>query len=306
MNADSFLFFGDTSNSDLSEKIGNALGVKVCYPDISVFPDGEQRVSIRQEVAGRNIAVVKSLCPPVDSNLIQFCFIVDALKRNGAGKVLGVIPYFGYMRADHMFRTGDPVPFEVVIDIIERRGLSKILFIDPHTIKASEIFHIPVMDESALSLFAEKIKSLNLDLNFISVVSPDMGGIRRIKILSELLEGVSYATINKDRDLDTGIVSVAAIEGAVKSTCIIVDDMISSGATVEKAVEALYRRGVKEMYVFATHPVFSVDASRRLESMRVEKIFVTDTIYIPDAARFDKLEIVSVSDVIAARIKENL
>ena len=136
------------------------------------------------------------------------------------------------------------------------------------------------------------------------LVSPDMGGIRRIKMLSESLGNMPYATVEKNRNLETGDISDSSMKGDVNGkTSIIVDDMISTGRTIVAAEKILLKNGVKNILVFATHAVFSANAVKLLENLKAEKVFVTDTIFIPEEKYFDKLEVISVSKTIAEGLK---
>ncbi|MBI4091653.1 MAG: ribose-phosphate pyrophosphokinase [Candidatus Levybacteria bacterium] len=295
---------GDPQNKSLSESIADKLRAKIIYPEITVFPDTEQRVRIPIEVVGDRVYVLKSINAPVDSAVLQLSFTVDALIKNGADKVIGVIPYIPYMRADHMFRTGEAVPLEVIINMIQGSGLSAIIMIDPHSIKIPEMFKIPVHDLSALPMFAKKIKEIEPNSNNITIVSPDMGGIRRLKLLDQLLGGVNQVVINKDRNYESGEVRVAEYEGEIRGKCFIIDDIISTGKTVVQAIDTLVQGGALKVYVFATHPVFSENASEILSGSNAEKIFVTDSIPVPEDKKFAKLEVLSISDLIAEAIKK--
>src|SRR3990167_8915313 len=185
------IIVGDPQNKSLSESIAQKLKIELIYPEITVFPDSEQRVRIPGDVSGQRVYLLKSIVPPVDSAVMQLTFLVDALNKNGADKVIGIIPYIPYMRADHMFRTGEAVPLEVVISMIQDSKLNEIIMVDPHSIKIPEMFKIPVHDISALPMFANKIKDITRSTpevkaaptsgvsahsNF-TIVSPDMGGI---------------------------------------------------------------------------------------------------------------------------------
>lgn len=298
------ILIGDSCNKDLSEKLAEHIHAVVHYPDIRVFPDSEKRVRINQDITGHDVLILKSFQTPVDSSVIEFCFLVDAAKRAGATSVYGVTPYLAYQRADHVFRGGEAVPLEAIIKMIETSGLDKILVAEPHSIKIPELFIIPVADITAMPLFADKVREIQSDLSNVSVVSPDMGGIRRIKILSELLDDCSWATINKDRDLETGSIVATRHEGEIRDVCFIVDDMIATGGTVVEAVSYLIENGAKTVYIMATHPVFAGDAVIKLQSSNVQKVFVTDSLGIPDEKRFEKLEILSLAQLIAHNLKE--
>lgn len=292
------IFTGE-SNKSLAEKIAQKLGIELSPLEIYIFPDGEKRVRVLDKVVGENCVVVQPTSPSPDANYMELFFIVDALKRSGAKSVTAVIPYLGYQRQDHVFRDGEAVSLEVIATLLKWGGVDEIVAFDLHSIKIPEIFKIKLTHLSALSLFAQEIKKMGSDT---VLVSPDMGGIRRIKILSEMLGNMSYAVIEKDRDLATGKVEMKGISGDIKENVVIVDDMISTGGTIVTAAKLLKTKGAKKIYVFATHAVFSGNAPKILGDSALQKIFVTDTINIPQEKRFPKLEILSVAGAIAASL----
>jgi len=296
--------FSGSANKSLTERVASALNIKVSPLEIHVFPDKEKRVRVIDKVLDENTVVIQPTNTLASENYMELFFIVDALKRSGAKSIIAVIPYLGYQRQDHIFRTGEAVSLEVIIKILDMIGVDKIIVFDLHSIKIQELFHIPIAHLSALKIFAEKIKQEKWNKNDTVLVSPDMGGIRRIKLLSSMLDNMPYATIEKNRDLETGKVCVTGSEGLNDfKRAIIVDDMISSGGTIAVASEFLAKRGAKEIYVFATHPVFSKEAKGILRESKALKVFVTDTIQIPEDKKFAKLQILSVASMIAKELK---
>lgn len=297
------LIFSGSSNESLAKKIASELGLDISPIEIHVFPDGEKRIRLLESVVGEETVVVQPTAIPTDENYMELYFILDALKRNGAKSITSVVPYVGYQRQDHVFRVGEARSLEAVVKMLEVSGAHKIVGVDFHSIKIPELFKIPVVHLSAIPLFAEKIREIGFNREDSVVVTPDMGGIRRIKELSELLNNVEYTAIEKDRDLATGSVTVAKVHGGVKKTCFIVDDMISSGRTIVNAVNTLLEGGAERVYVFATHPVFSEEAPKILQESRAEKVFVTDSIFVPKEKEFEKLEILSIAPTIAQALK---
>ena len=196
-------------------------------------------------------------------------------------------------------------------------GADKFVAFDLHSIKVPELFSIPVLHLSALSLFAQKIREIagssrfmvdgkstmndeQSTINRFVLVSPDMGGIRRIKELSESLGNIPYATIVKNRDLETGKIEDSQLNGEVKGkVAVIVDDMIATGDTTVDAARLLLEKGAEKVFAFATHAVFTKKAHEILQNSQIEKVWVTDTIFIPEEKKFPKLEVISVSEVIA-------
>lgn len=298
--------FGGSSNPQLTKEIAHSLKLNVSPLDIHIFPDGEKRVRVMESVVGEHAIVVQPTLPPVDSNYMELFFIVDALKRSGAENVIAVVPYLGYQRQDHVFLDGEAVSLEVVIKTLERIGIDSILLCDLHSIKIPDVFSIPVVHVSALPIFAQKIKHMGWDTDDTILISPDMGGIRRIKILSELLGNMAHAAIEKDRDLQSGWVTSQKFgEGNIQNQkrAIIIDDMISSGKTIVAALDVLVSNGIEEVIVFATHAIFSDHAPQLLQNAGLQKVFVTNAVAISEEKHFNKLEILSIADIIAKELK---
>ncbi len=297
--------FSGSSNKKLAEKVCAASGLTLSPLEITVFSDGEKRVRVVDSVVGQDSVVIQSTAAPVDSNYMELFFIIDALKRSGSKSVTAVIPYLGYQRQDHIFRTGEAVSLDVVVKALETAGATKVITFDLHTIKIPELFRIPVAHLSALPLFAKQVESLKskVESQDIVLVSPDMGGIRRIKLISEMLGNMPYATIVKNRDLVSGHVEAASVDGKVLKRAVIVDDMISSGKTVVAAAQLLRENGAEDVFVMAAHAVLSGNASELLQNSIISKVIITDTIDIPKEKQFPKLEVISIADMIAKELK---
>ena len=307
--------FGGTASTHLADKIGNLLSVQNSPVEQHIFPDGERRVRIPESVIGESVIIVQSANPPVDTNYMELFFLLDAAKRSGAEFTTAVVPYFGYQRQDHIFRDGEAVSLEVVVSILESLRLDKLVSVDMHSVKIPDLFTIPVSHVSALPLFAEEIKKNGWNTDSV-LISPDMGGIARIKKLTELT-GLPYAALDKHRDLTTGDIHVSSIgEGSISGKkraasgeprprrAIMVDDLISSGKTILLGAEFLKKQGIEEVIVFATHAVFSEDAPKMLEESAIQKVFVTDTVAVQNDKMFPKLSVLSVAKLLAEAIKK--
>jgi ribose-phosphate pyrophosphokinase len=327
--------FSGSSNKPLAEKIARSLGAELSPIEIFVFPDEEKRIQIKAQVVDEDCVVVQTTSTPAAENYMELFFIVDGLKRSGAKNITVVMPYLGYQRQDHVFRSGEAVSLDVVVQAMEGAGVTKVITFDLHSIKIPEVFKVPVSHLSALPLFAEIIRRGPVELLSrptsshslraldgspsplatpalkkldAVLVSPDMGGLRRIKKMSELLDDMPWVATVKDRDLDTGEIVIDKIEGDVeliKGSAFIVDDMIASGKTIVEAAKLLKKHGVTKVYAFAAHAVFSNDACELLQNSLVEKVFVTDSVFVPKEKRFAKLEILSISETVTKELQNN-
>lgn len=294
--------FAGSASKELAAAVAKVLGISLSEVEHHVFPDGEQRIQLLESVVDEEVVIVQSTGIPTDQNYIELFLLLDAATRNGAKSVTAVIPYIGYSRQDHIFRSGEARSLEVMINSIEVNGATRVIGFDFHSIKTAELFTFPVTQLSALPLFASKIKELGFIDNDTVLVSPDMGGLRRLSQLSEMLGSMGMTSVEKNRDLTTGDIHASEVHGEIKKRCLIVDDMISSGKTTVQAIEMCKKHGAEEMYVFATHPVFSGDAAKILEESPAKKVFVTDTIAVPEENRFEKFEVLSVAEMISATL----
>jgi len=303
--------FSGRANEPIAVKIAKHLEIPLSPVDEFVFPDGERRVRIIDQVVGEDTIIVQSASTPVDEHYMELFFLIDSLRRSGAKSVTVVIPYFGYQRQDHIFRDGEAVSLEVIISILGSLRVDHVISVDMHASRIPDLFpeSISVSHLSALPIFAKKIADMGWNDEKTVLVSPDMGGIRRIKMLSELLDGMSWVATEKNRDLETGALQENKLgEGSLegKTRAIIVDDMISSGGTIANAVSLLKSLGIKDSCTFATHAVFSKEAPRILEECATQKVFVADTVLISEVKQFAKLEVLSVAGEIGESIKEIL
>lgn len=299
--------FAGNSNTALAEKIAQSLNTSLSPLEIFIFPDGERRIQVQEVVVDEDVVVVQSTNTPVDAFYMELFFIVDALKRSGARTITVVMPYVGYQRQDHIFRSGEAVSLSVVVKILETLRVDRFIGVDFHTVKVPEFFTIPVGDLSALPLFAQTIKENGWTAEDSFLVSPDMGGLRRISKMSELLDGMPWIATVKNRDLDTGSIEISQIEGdksIIKKRALIIDDMISSGNTIAQSAELLRKHGAEEIYVFVTHPIFSHVAPTLLQDSVVDQVFVTDSVFVPSDRQFAKLAILSIADMIATELED--
>jgi ribose-phosphate pyrophosphokinase len=294
--------FAGSASKQLGSDIAKIMGLPLSEVEHHIFPDGEQRVQLREDVVSQDVVIIQSTGMPTDKHYIELFLLLDAATRNGAKSVIAVIPYLGYSRQDHIFRTGEARSLEVMIHGLEMNGATDVIGFDFHSIKIESLFPLPVTQLSALPLFASEIKKHGFLDNDTVLVSPDMGGLRRLGILTGMLGGMEQVSVEKDRDLTTGEIAESGIHGTVKKRCLVVDDMISSGRTIVQAADSLLQNGAEEIYVFATHPVFSEDAAKILQESAVRKVFVTDTIAVPESKRFEKLSVLSVAELISSAL----
>ena len=242
---------------------------------ITRFADGEIRPFIEGEVAGKNIIYIASMYPVPSDIILEWLLTIDAMKRKGAQSITAVVPYMPYIRQSKVHRAGESASAEVVSRILSTSGVDRIITFDLHNESALSFFSIPVVHLSALSLLPSLV---SVDTNTM-VVSPDQGSAPRAKRASELLH-LPLVVLTKKRSLVKGdIVEDLVLQDDVSGkTVIIVDDIISTGTTIAKAVKLLKDHGCIKVIVFVVHAVFAGDSKSLLEKAVIDRMIVTDTI----------------------------
>ena len=249
------------SNKVLSKNIAKYLKSKLVNSSIRKFADGEIYVEINENIRGNSIFIIQSISSPANDNLMELLLCIDALKRSSAKNITAVIPYFGYARQDRKVVPRTSISAKLVSNLITKAGADRVVTVDLHAGQIQGFFDMPVDNLFTTPLFSKYIKRKISSKNLICV-SPDMGGVARTRALATRIKA-DLAIIDKRRPAP-GKSQVMNIIGDVKNkTCIIVDDIIDSGGTIINAVDALKKKGAKEVYVFITHAVLSGEAAKK-------------------------------------------
>lgn len=295
-----YAIFALSASQELGEKIAKELGTELGRCKVSHFADGEILVEVGESVRGKHVYIVQSTSGPVNDNLMELLILTDALKRASAKEITAVIPYYGYARQDRKAKARQPITSKLVADMLTAAGVHRVVTIDLHAAQIQGFFNTPIDDMTALPILGSYFKSLNLE--DVCVVSPDHGGAVRARKLANALHS-EIAIIDKRRPRPN-VAEVMGIIGNVEGkNCIMIDDMIDTGGTIVAGANVLLEKGAKSVYIACTHPVFSGAAVERLSASCAKEIVVTDTIYLPEEKRFEKLHIASVSELLAHTIK---
>lgn len=294
--------FALSSNQPLAQKIADAVGVELGKIEINRFADGEIKVSIDESVRGDHIYIVQSTSAPVNDNLMELMITIDALRRASAAVINIVIPYYGYARQDRKAQPREPITSKLVANMFEMVGVDRIIVLDLHAAQIQGFFDIPVDHLLGAPLLANYFIDHKLMGDEVVVVSPDHGGVTRARKLAEFLKS-PIAIVDKRRP-KANVAEIMSIVGDVAGkTAIIIDDMIDTAGTITLAAQALMDRGATAVYATCTHPVLSGPAIERLEKSCIQKVIVTDSIQLPEEKQIDKIEVVSIDQLVAEAVK---
>lgn len=293
----SYLFSTRTSK-DLAEKIAKSYGQEMGKINFQEFSDGEFEPVLDQSVRGGRVFLIGSTFPPAD-NLLELLLMIDAAKRASAKSITVVIPYYGLARQDRKDKPRAPIGAKLAANLLTAAGATRIMTMDLHADQIQGFFEIPVDHLYASTIFVDYITSLQLEN--LTIASPDMGGAKRAKNYAGHL-GAEVVIAYKERK-KANVVEEMFLIGDVKDrNVILIDDMIDTAGTLCKAAEILRNNGAKSVRAMATHPVLSGKAYENIENSCLEEVIVTDTIPVKTELS-SKIKVLSCANLFADVMK---
>lgn len=299
---DSLMVFTGNANPLLAQNVVKHLGISLGRASVTKFSDGEVSIELLENVRGRDVFILQSTCAPTNDNLMEILTMADALKRASAGRITAAIPYFGYARQDRRPRSVRvPISAKLVANMLYSAGIDRVLTVDLHADQIQGFFDIPVDNIYATPILTHDMFQQRLEN--ICVVSPDIGGVGRARAVAKVLD-CDLAIIDKRRP-KANVAEVMNVIGDIDGkTCIMVDDMIDTANTLCKAAIALKERGAERVIAYASHPVFSGEAIKRISQSEIDQIVVTDTIPLSQEAQScPKVRQVTISGLLAETMR---
>ena len=266
--------FSCTQSIDLSKKIAKNFGAELGKVNFTNYSDGEFQPSFEESVRGARLFIIGSTQPDSD-NLMELLLMIDAAKRSSARHITAVIPYFGWARQDRKDKPRVPIGAKLIANLVEAAGATRLITMDLHADQIQGFFEKPVDHLYASTIFIPYIQSLNLEE--LTIASPDMGGSKRAYAYSRFLK--SNVVICYKQRKKANIVSHMELIGEVEGkNVIIVDDMVDTAGTLTKAADLMVDRGAKSVRAISTHALLSGNAYENIEKSKLKELIVTDSI----------------------------
>ncbi|OAB47832.1 ribose-phosphate diphosphokinase [Paenibacillus antarcticus] len=287
--------FTGSSNPKLAEDICRKLGEQLGDVTLSRFKSGEIYVNYEESIRNCDVFIVQSLSHPINEMFVELLVMIDAAKRASARTVNIIIPYYGYARQERKSAPREPISAKMVADVLTTVGANRVITMDLHAPAIQGFFNIPVDHLTALDLISEYLRSKNISNPVI--VSPDAGRASMAEKLANHLDSPFAIMIKKRPSHNESVIThvIGDVEGR---TPIIIEDIIDTGTTIINVVEGLKERGAKDVYVCATHGLFSGSALERLNHPNIKEVVITDSILLPDD-HVGRVKVLSVAPMLA-------
>jgi ribose-phosphate pyrophosphokinase len=304
--------FSGNGNPELAQEISQELAVPMCPADVFRFSNENIFCRLKTSVRGKDVFIVQPIAnsyngrgqvASVNDNLMELLIMIDTAKRDSAGRITAVVPYYGYGRTDKKDQPRVPITARLVADLIIVSGADRFLTIDLHAGQIQGFFNIQVDELTAFHLLSGYMEEKRV-ANAV-VVAGDIGATKRSRNFAQRLD-LPLAVIEKRRiQKPDGSKSEALnIIGEVAGkNCIIFDDEIDTAGTMVQAMNFLKKSGGQDIYACVTHAVLSGPAVERLEAAPVKEVVATNTVSVPPHKRFSKLTLLSVAPLLGEVIR---
>ncbi|WP_242083123.1 ribose-phosphate pyrophosphokinase [Aestuariivivens sediminis] len=294
--------FACNQSKVLGEKIAQAFGTELGKVITSTYSDGEFQPSYEESIRGTRIFIIGSTNPGPE-NLMEMLLMIDAAKRASARHVTAVLPYFGWARQDRKDKPRVPIAAKLVAKMLEVAGATRIITMDLHADQIQGFFEKPVDHLFASTIFLPYLRNLNLEN--LTIASPDMGGSKRAYAYSKALES-DVVICYKQRAKANVISHMELIGDVTGKNVVLVDDMVDTAGTLTKAADLMMERGALSVRAICTHPILSGKAYDNIKHSKLQELIVTDS--IPLSQTNDKIKVLSCADLFADvmhRVHEN-
>ncbi len=291
--ADLLLFAPQTSRG-MADRIANTLQINIGDSEEREYENGEHKMRPLINVRDRDVYVLALLCGDATSSsndrLTRLLFFVGALKDAGAARVTACVPYLPYARKDRRTKANDPISTRYVAALFEAVNTDRVAVLDVHNLGAFEnAFRIPTIPLDTAGLFAQHFAAQTGSGDWV-VASPDIGGVKRAGHLRELLAAQLQRNVGSafmDKKRSAGVVSGETLVGDVAGArVLILDDLISSGTTMRRAVAACRKAGATQVHLAATHAVFQPQAQQLFvgedRDSQPDSVVVSNSVALPE------------------------
>jgi ribose-phosphate pyrophosphokinase len=295
----SIMLFAGSASQVLCAEIASHLKTELGEWERIVFPNENIFVRLQESVRGQDVYLVQSMSTPLHDNFMEMLIMIDALKRDSAGRINVVIPYLSYTRSDKKDQPRVPITARLIANMIEVAGADRYITIDLHAGQVQGFFNIPGDALTAFHLMSDYIGEKNIP--DLTVASADLGYAKKARNWAEKL-GAPLVVVEKRRLFNTGQAEALTVIGEREHiegrSVLLVDDEVLTGGTIVNAVRALREKGANDIYLAFTHALLKEKAFERFAELGLKEIITTNTLPLPQDKILPNMKVLSVAPML--------
>ncbi|ROT98667.1 ribose-phosphate diphosphokinase [Marinobacter sp. R17] len=257
------------------------------------FPDGESYVRVHSDVTGRHCILLADLSRP-DDRYLSLIFLADTLRDLGAASVGLVAPYLCYMRQDARFQSGEAITSKIFARSLSAH-IDWLVTVEPHLHRfrsLDQLYSVPSRVVQAAPALVEWLGQRR----HLLLVGPDAESEHWVAEIARR-SGHPYVIGHKERLGDRHVrVTLPPVEQYDDRVAVIIDDVISSGHTILKCLQALEAGGIEQVECAAVHGIFADESDAQLVGAGLAGLVTTNT--VPHATN-----VIDVSPLLAPAIQ---
>ncbi len=245
------------------------------------FPDGEDYIRIPVEFKGKEVILIHRCYPDQDRSLIQLFLTLKTLKEGGASRIRAVVPYLPYARQDKLFLKGEALSSKIICELMKESGCDELITFDCHFLKKEGEFTYGGLRIRNISLSHTILSYFKKKLRSPKIISPDEGAsyfLANEKDSNVMKKTRGAYSKGKTMYRKPKIEANFNVEGR---DVVIVDDIIGTGSTMLKAIEACKKLGAKSISCGASHGLFLSNSLKRLKRAGAKEVIVSNSINSP-------------------------
>src|ERR671924_274373 len=246
------MVFAGRSHPELARRIAERLGVELGEVELKTFANDETYCRYLESIRGSDVFIVQTGCAPVDKNLMELLFMIQAAKLASAKRITAVIPWFPYSRQDRKAKPREPISGRLVADMLQLAGADRVLTMDLHAGQIQGFFTIPVDHMTGLQLFAQHFRDLGLTGEGIVSVAPDAGRAKYAIRFAEMIDA-EFAIMHKTRPAHDEVAMVEVTGDVRGKIAVVGDDVTTTGGTQIAGARVLREHGATQVWMFVTH-----------------------------------------------------
>ena len=294
--------FSFTEYAHISKFLGDLPGLQPGRFSLVRHANQELHADIKSTVFGEHCVVLGGLAPP-DAQMASVLLLAHTLKKEGAARITGLLPYLAYAREDKI-KPGQSLATAWVGALLQAAAFDEIWAVDVHSNHDHDLFQLPLESLSPAAIFGECLKKSGL--TEASFVAPDEGAVARCRSVSSMAgkrpEEIAY--FQKQRT--TRGITHHGLIGRVQRRAIVIDDVLDTGETLVSACQELVGAGAEELYICVTHGLFTGARWRDLWSLPLKHIFCTDTVPGCTTLEDPRITILPVGPLLRAQLSSAL